>query len=81
MRTPDPDLRCVRLSTPPDTAYRRTEDGLAVEAPPSRWASSRPQHGIVLHALAGTAELEQAFFRLVEEPDPVEDTASEAVLR
>jgi hypothetical protein len=25
------------------------------------------KHGIVLYALAGTADLEQAFFRLVEE--------------
>jgi hypothetical protein len=29
-------------------------------------------HGIVLHALAGTADLEQAFFRLIEQAGDAE---------
>ena len=34
------------------------------------------QHGVVLHGLEGTADLEQAFFRLIEESGPAKPLAS-----
>jgi hypothetical protein len=49
-------------------------DELIVEAPPEEVGELCAKHGIVLHALAGTADLEQAFFRLVEE-SPEEEVA------
>lgn len=71
MRTPDRD----RLCAAPDAAdhpYRRTDEGLAVDATPEQVGALAGQHGIVLHGLVGTADLEQAFFRLIQESGPVE---------
>ena len=80
VRTPDPD----RLTTALDTAghtYRRTDEGLAVDATPEQVGELAAAHGIVLHGLVGTADLEQAFFRLVEESGPAErPVPSERVL-
>jgi ABC-2 type transport system ATP-binding protein len=80
VRTPYPD----RLGSALDAAglaYRRAEDGLAVEATPEEVGEVAGQHGIVLHGLVGTADLEQAFFRLIQESAPAERPApAEAVL-
>ncbi len=66
VRTPDPD----RLGAAFDAAghaYRPTDDGLAVDATPEEVGEIAAAHGVVLHGLAGTADLEQAFFRLIQE--------------
>jgi len=80
VRTGDPDLLGAALDAA-GHPYRRTEDQFAVEAAPESVGELAAAHGIVLHALAATGGLEQAFFRLVGEPDPVEDAAPEEVLR
>jgi ABC-2 type transport system ATP-binding protein len=81
VRTRDPDLLGAALDAAGHT-YRRTENGFVVEATPETVGELAAAHGIVLHALAGTGGLEQAFFRLVGEPEPQdESTASEEVLR
>ncbi len=75
VRTPDPD----RLGALLDAAghrYRSTDEGLAVDATPEQVGELAALHGVVLHGLMGTADLEQAFFRLIEEPGPVERLAS-----
>ena len=80
VRTPDPD----RLTTALDTAghtYRCTDEGLAVDATPEQVGELAAAHGVVLHGLVGTADLEQAFFRLVEESGSAErPVPSEGVL-
>ena len=86
--TPAPDRLGAALDAAGHT-YRRTGNGLAVDAPPETVGELAAANGIVLHSLAATGGLEQAFFRLVgepdpvedAEPDPVEDAASEGVLR
>jgi ABC-2 type transport system ATP-binding protein len=81
VRTPDPDLLGAALDAA-GHPYRPTDDGLAVEAAPETVGELAAAHGVVLHALAGTGGLEQAFFRLVGGPDPAEEAAaSEGVLR
>jgi len=74
-----------RLSAALDAAghaYRGTDDGLAVAAAPETVGELAAAHGVVLHALAATGGLEQAFFRLVGEPGPADEAAPpEAVLR
>lgn len=75
VRTPDPD----RLGAALDAAghrYRPTDEGLAVDATPEQVGELAAQHGVVLHGLVGTADLEQAFFRLIEESRPAEGLAS-----
>ena len=62
-----------------DLPYRRTDEGLAVDATPEQVGELAGQHGIVLHGLVGTADLEQAFFRLINETGPVERPAAEEV--
>jgi ABC-2 type transport system ATP-binding protein len=77
VRTPDAD----RLTTALDAAghtYRRTDEGLAVEATPEQVGEIAAAHGVVLHGLAGTADLEQAFFRLIEDSGPAERPSSAA---
>jgi ABC-2 type transport system ATP-binding protein len=69
VRTPDPD----RLGAALDAAglsHRRTDDGLAVDATPEQVGELAALHRIVLHGLEGTADLEKAFFRLTQEPQP-----------
>ena len=75
VRTPDPD----RLGAALDAAghrYRPTDEGLAVDATPEQVGELAAQHGLVLHGLEGTADLEQAFFRLIEASGPAERLAS-----
>jgi ABC-2 type transport system ATP-binding protein len=73
VRTPDPSALCAALDAA-GLVSRWAEDELIVEAPPEEVGELCAKHGIVLHALAGTADLEQAFFRLVEE-SPEEEVA------
>ena len=47
-------------------AYRSTDDGLVVDVAPEQVGELAAAHGVVLHALAGTGGLEQAFFHLIE---------------
>ena len=75
VRTPDPD----RLGAALDAAghrYRPTDEGLAVDATPEQVGELAAQHGVVLHGLEGTADLEQAFFRLIEESGAAKPLAS-----
>jgi ABC-2 type transport system ATP-binding protein len=75
VRTPDPD----RLGAALDAAghrYRPTDEGLAVDATPEQVGELAAQHGVVLHGLEGTADLEQAFFRLIEQSGPAKRLAS-----
>jgi ABC-2 type transport system ATP-binding protein len=81
VRTPDPDRLGAALDVAGHT-HRPERGGLAVDAAPELVGELAAAHGIVLHALAGTGGLEQAFFRLVGEPEPQEETVvSEEVLR
>jgi hypothetical protein len=63
-------------------AYRLTDEGLAVDAPPERVGEIAAAHGVVLHRLEGTAGLEQAFFRLIQDgehvaqPEPTQEVVS-----
>jgi ABC-2 type transport system ATP-binding protein len=66
VRTPDPDRLCAALDAA-GHAYRRTEGELAVETTPENVGELAARHGIVLHSLVGTADLEGAFFRLIQE--------------
>jgi hypothetical protein len=68
VRTPDPTALCAALEVA-GLVSRWAEGELIVEAPPEEVGELCAKHGIVLHALVGTADLEQAFFRLVEESD------------
>jgi ABC-2 type transport system ATP-binding protein len=75
VRTPDPDRLCATLDTA-GHAYRRTDEGLAVDATPEQVGELAAAHGVVLHGLVGTADLEQAFFRLIQESGGAERPAS-----
>ena len=66
--TPEPDRLCAVLDAA-GHAYRRTEEELVVDAAPEQVGELAAVHGIVLHALAGTGGLEQAFFHLIEQSD------------
>ena len=66
VRTPDPDRLCAALDAAGHT-HRRTDEGLDVDATPEQVGELAGHHGIVLHGLVGTADLEQAFFRLIQE--------------
>jgi hypothetical protein len=75
VRTPDPDRLCAALDAA-GHGYRRTEEGLAVNATPEQVGELAGQHGVVLHGLVGTADLEQAFFRLIQESGPAKPLVS-----
>ena len=47
-----------------------------MDATPEQVGEIAARHGVVLHGLEGTADLEQAFFRLIEESGPAERLAS-----
>ena len=66
VRTPDRALLCAALDAA-GHAYRSTQDELAVETTPERVGELAAQHGVVLHGLVGTADLEGAFFRLLQD--------------
>ena len=68
VRTPEPDRLCAVLDAA-GHANRRTDEGLVVDAAPEQVGELAAVHGIVLHALAGTGGLEQAFFHLIEQSD------------
>jgi ABC-2 type transport system ATP-binding protein len=76
VRTPEPE----RLSTMLDAAghrYRQVDEELAVDAAPEQVGELAAAHGVVLHRLTATAGLEEAFFRLTEQPERVEDGSLE----
>ena len=78
VRTPDPD----RLGAPLEAAghaYRRTQDELAVETTPEQVGELAAQRGVVLHGLVGTADLEGAFFRLIQEYESEKRAGSDGV--
>ncbi len=75
VRTPEADRLSAVLEAAGHT-YRRTDEGLAVDAPPEQVGELAAEHSVVLHGLAGTADLEQAFFRLIEEAGPSQRPAS-----
>jgi len=75
VRTPDPDRLCAALEAA-GHGCRRTADELVVDAAPEVVGELAARHGVVLHGLAATADLEQAFFRLIQEPGPVQPSAS-----
>ncbi len=56
--------------------YRHVDDELAVDATPEQVGELAAAHGIVLHRLAATAGLEEAFFRLTEQPGRVDDAVT-----
>jgi ABC-2 type transport system ATP-binding protein len=61
--------------------HRVTDEGLAVDAAPEKVGEIAAALGIVLHELVGTAGLEQAFFRLIQDSaDPERpESAAEVV--
>ena len=71
VRTPDPGRLAAALDAAGHT-HRRTDEGLAVDATPEQVGELAALHRIVLYGLAGTADLEKAFFRLTQEPHPQE---------
>jgi ABC-2 type transport system ATP-binding protein len=75
VRTPDPDRLCAVLDAV-GHAYRRENGDVAVEAAPEEVGELAARHGVVLYGLAGTADLEQAFFRLIGEPGRAETPAT-----
>lgn len=75
VRTPDPDRLGAVLEAAGHT-FRRTDEELAVDATPEQVGELAAEHRVVLHALAGTANLERAFFRLIQEAGPGESPAS-----
>ncbi len=69
-RVRTPQVR--RLAAALDAAghtHRPSDDGLDVDATPEEVGEVAAAHGIVLHGLAGTADLERAFFRLIQDAD------------
>ncbi len=68
VRTPERDRLCAVLDAA-GHASRRTEDDLLVDAAPEQVGELAAAHGIVLHGLAGTGGLEQAFFHLIEQSE------------
>ena len=75
VRTPEPE----RLSTVLAAAGHRArldDDELAVDAAAEQVGELAATHGIVLHRLNPTAGLEEAFFRLTEQPAPANQPAS-----
>ena len=68
VRSPQADRLCELLDAG-GHPYRFTEGGLVVDASPEEVGELAAQHGIVLHGLAPTADLERAFFRIVHEAE------------
>ncbi|QQS24627.1 MAG: ATP-binding cassette domain-containing protein [Actinomycetota bacterium] len=75
VRTPQPE----RLSTLLDATghrHRHIDGELAVDAAAEQVGELAAAHGVVLHRLTATAGLEEAFFRLTEQPGRVNDAVS-----
>jgi ABC-2 type transport system ATP-binding protein len=68
VRTPHSDRLCALLDAAGHT-YRPTDEGLVVDLPPEEVGELAANRGIVLHGLAATADLEGAFFRIVQEAE------------
>ena len=68
VRTPDPDRLGAALAAA-GHAYRPAEDGLTVNAAPEQVGDLAAAYGIALHGLVGTADLEQSFFRLIQQAE------------
>ena len=68
VRTPQPD-RLGALLDAAGHSCRSTDAGLVVDLPPEEVGELAAEHGVVLHGLAPTADLEQAFFRLIQEAE------------
>jgi ABC-2 type transport system ATP-binding protein len=81
VRTPDPDRLCAVLDAA-GHGYRWTDQGmdqeLTVDAAPEQVGELAARHGVVLYRLVGTADLEQAFFRLIQDSGRAERPASAA---
>ncbi len=75
VRTPHAQGLAVALDTA-GHAYRLTDDGLVVDAAPEEVGAVAAAHGVVLHGLAETADLEQAFFRLIQDIGPARQCTS-----
>lgn len=75
VRTPHQERLGVALDAA-GCAYRLTEDGLLAGAHPELVGEIAAAHGIVLHGLVGTADLEQAFFRLIQNAEHTEQPES-----
>ena len=75
VRTPDPDRLSAALQAAGHRC-RRTDEGLAVDASPEEVGELAAEHGVVLHGLVATADLEQAFFRLIQESGSAQRPAS-----
>ena len=69
VRTPDPARLCTILDAA-GYPFRRADEELDVDATPQQVGELAAQHGVVLHGLAGAADLERVFFRLVQESEP-----------
>ena len=72
--TPEPERLCTVLATA-GHRVRRHDNELAVDAAAERVGELAAAHQIVLHRLNPTAGLEDAFFRLTEQPAPVAEPA------
>jgi ABC-2 type transport system ATP-binding protein len=68
VRTPAPDRLAAALEAA-GLGYRLVDGGLAVDAPPEQVGEVAARYGVVLHGLEATADLEQAFFRLIRDAD------------
>jgi ABC-2 type transport system ATP-binding protein len=71
VRTPEPE----RLSAVLDAAghsHRQRNGELAVDAAPEQVGELAAVHGVALYRLVATAGLEEAFFRLTDQPERVE---------
>jgi ABC-2 type transport system ATP-binding protein len=81
VRTPDPGRLGAALAAAGHSS-RATADGLSVDAAPDEVGEIAAAHGVVLHGLVGTADLEQAFFRIIQDaeadrrPDPAPEPVS-----
>ncbi len=75
VRTPDPDRLCAILDAA-GHGYRWTDQELTVDATPEQVGELAAHHGVVLYRLVGTADLEQAFFRLIQDSGRAERPAS-----
>jgi ABC-2 type transport system ATP-binding protein len=75
VRTPDSDRLCAALQAA-GHRVRRTEEGLDVDASPEEVGQLAAGHGVVLYGLAPTADLENAFFRLIQESGSAQGRAS-----
>jgi ABC-2 type transport system ATP-binding protein len=75
VRTPEPE-RLVTILRAAGHHCRHVDEDLAVDASPQHVGELAAAHQIVLHHLTATGGLEDAFFRLTEQPAPLDGEAS-----